>query len=113
MMNINLKDIRKEDAINAFAILLTLRHFNVPKGAFSLKYQDDKYYLFMGEDIYDFSSFDQIPMFIICAVTNSQEKLDAFIKFYNNVTKVGFNNTDALEYLNFYSESEKKLAKVK
>ena len=113
MININVKDIRKEDAINAHALTLTLKHFNVPEGTFSVVYQEDKYLVFMGEDVYDFLSFDQIPMFIICAVSNTQEELDTFVNFYNNVIKVGFSNNDALEYLNFYSESEKKLARVK
>jgi hypothetical protein len=113
MININVKDIRKEDAITAHALTLTLKHFNVPEGTFNVVNQKEKYYVFIGEDTYEFGSFDQIPMFVICAVANTQEELDEFIKFYNNVIKVGFSNNDALEYLNFYSESEKKLAKVK
>ena len=42
-----------------------------------------------------------------------EDEIDEYVKFYNNVIKVGFSNNDALEYLNFYSESEKKLARVR
>ena len=111
MISINVKDIRKEDAIKAHALTLTLRHFNIPNETFSVKYQDDKYYIFIGEEIFNFASFDEIPMFIFCTVAHTSEELHELVSFNQNVLKVGFNNNDALDYLNFYSESDKKLVR--
>ena len=111
MISINVKDIRKEDVIKAHALTLTLRHFNIPNETFSVKYQDDKYYIFVGEEIFNFASFDEIPMFIFCTVAHTSEELHELVSFNQNVLKVGFNNNDALDYLNFYSESDKKLVR--
>ena len=113
MKSIDAKDIRVEDAINAHALTLTLRHFNVPNELFSVSYLDDMYYVFMGENVYDFPTFDSIPSLIFCTLAKSPEELDGFRDFYSKVLKVGFSNNDALDYLKFYSESEKKLARVK
>ena len=111
MISINVKDIRTEDAIKAHALTLTLKHFNIPSETFSVKYQDDKYCVFMGENTYEFSTFDEIPMFIFCSITGGIEELSEFVNFNSNVLKVGFSNNDALDYLNFYSESDKKLVR--
>ena len=113
MKSINAKDIRVEDAINAHALTLTLRHFNIPDEMFSVSSQDDMYYVFMGEDVYDFPTFDSIPILIFCTLAKSPEELEEFRDFYSKVLRVGFSNNDALDYLKFYSESEKKLARVK
>ena len=113
MLNIDINRIRKEDAISAHALVLTLKHFNYNGDLFSVNFIDDKYYVFMGEEVYEFDTFEQIPNFVICSVANEFDELIDLKKFYSNVIKVGFNNTDAVEYLNYYSDSEKKLAKVK
>ncbi len=113
MISINAKDIRVEDAVIAHALTLTLRHFNIPEEMFSVCYQDNMYYVFMGEDVFDYSSFDEISSLIFCTLAKSPEELAAFNDFYGKVLRVGFSNNDAIDYLNFYSESKKKLARVK
>ena len=113
MLNIDINRIRQEDAINAHALVLTLKHFNFGEGLFTLSYIDDKYYVFMGEEVYDFNTFDEIPNFIICNLAKEFDEIIDIRKFYEKVLKVGFNNNDAVDYLNFYSESEKKLTKSK
>ena len=113
MLNIDINRIRKEDAISAHALLLTLRHFNHMNDLFSIEFIDDKYYVFIEDDVYDFDTFDEIPTFVICTVCKEFEDIIDYRRFYSNVLKVGFNNNDALDYLNFYSDSEKKLTMTK
>ena len=113
MVNIDINRIRKEDAISAHALLLTLKHFNHMNDLFNIVYQDDKYYVYIDDVVYDFYTFDSIPNFIICSIATNFDELNDFRKFYSNVLKVGFSNTDAQDYLNFYSESGKALTKAK
>lgn len=113
MLNVDINRIRKEDAINAHALVLTLKHINHSNDVFTINYQYGKYCLYIDDVMYEYDTFDNIPMFVLCSLIKDFDELVEARKFYSNVLKVGFSNTDAVDYLNFYSESGKKLEKVK
>ena len=112
MLNIDVNRIGREDAIKAHALILTLRHFNRPEDLFSIRYEDGVYSLFIDGEMFDFESFDLIPMYVISSLTNGNEEYNQYKDFYNTVIKLGFNYNDALEYLRFHSEPIKQLSKV-
>lgn len=113
MISIDVKGIKNEDAMEAFALLQTLKHFKHYEDLFTVSYQDNKYLLFIEDNMYEFDSFRNLSNYVISTFAKSDKELIDSINYKNTIISLGFSSTDAIEYLSFYSNVQKRLLKLK
>lgn len=113
MISIDVNKIKNEDAMEAFALLQTLKHFKHYEDLFTVSYQDNKYLLFIEDNMYEFDSFRKLSNYVMSTFAKSDKELIDSINYKNTIVSLGFSNNDAVDYLSFYSNVQKRLLRSK
>ena len=109
MLNIDIDMIDNCDIKYVHALVLTLKHFNFMSSYISL-FKDDDFYFVYGFGIFQyFENINQAINFLFNVFSDDIKQLEKMNQFYSRILSVGFSNSDAMDYLNFYSDYQKKL----
>ena len=109
MLNIDIDMIDNCDVKYAHALVLTLKHFNCMSSYISLFKDEDNYFVFGFGVFQSFENINQASNFLFNVFSDDIDQLDTMNKFYNKILSVDFSNADAIDYLNFYNDYQKKL----
>ena len=102
MLNIDISDVNKKDMVYLHALMLTLKHFKYMNSYLSLICDNDSYYVYGFNSYYKFDSVDSACRYVLNLISFDSKVTGNALEYYNRMLSIQFNDSDALEYMEYY-----------